>query len=77
MEFSEIGALISLILIWCCLIVAFVCAIIYGSRRNDRANDWYNKLDEHDKAVINDWKEVNRLLSRDLKKKEKVNNESK
>lgn len=69
MDFSEIGALICLCLFWCALICAFVCAIIFGSKRNDRVNKWYNSLDEHDKAVINDWKEVNKILTKDLRNK--------
>lgn len=56
------------------LVVAFVLTLVFGSRRNDRVEKFYNQLDEHDKAVINDWKEVNKLFTRDLRKS---NNEDK
>lgn len=55
-------------------VVAFVLTLVFGSRRNDRVEKFYNQLDVHDKAVINDWKEVNKLFTRDLRKS---NNEDK
>lgn len=56
------------------LVVAIVLTLVFGSRRNDRVEKFYNQLDEHDKSVINDWKEVNKLFTRDLRKS---NNENK
>lgn len=52
------------------LVAALICTLIFGSRRADRVEKYYQKLDEHDKAVINDWKEVNKLYSRDLRRKQ-------